>query len=196
MVRRRGAIPFIFAALLLFWFHRGEPRWEGVFLVCIGEALRLWATGHLQKDEVLTTGGPYAFVRNPLYLGSFTIATGFALMLRSVLLLVPLLAAFALAYRAEARREEKVLRQKFGGAFDEYRQAVPAWLPTLSRYPRASRVPFRWHRILRNREYNAVLGIVLLFLGADILDDVLYPWLGEGKPLGKVMARYLRHFLR
>ena len=125
-VRRRGALPFAFAALLLFWFQRGEPGWGGVLLVCAGGGLRLWAAGHLRKDEVLTTGGPYAFVRNPLYIGSLTIAIGFSLMLRSYLLLVPLLAGFAFAYQAETRREETALRQRFGAAFAQYRQAVPA----------------------------------------------------------------------
>lgn len=192
-VRRRGAVPFVFAALLLFWFQRAEPNWWGVPLVCAGEGLRLWAAGHLRKDQVLTTGGPYAFVRNPLYIGSLTIAIGFALMLRGYLLILPLLAGFALAYRAETRREENVLRQKFGAVFDQYRKAVPAWIPRLSRYPQASLEPFRWRRVLHNREYNAVLGILLLFLAWDILDDVLYPWLAEGKALGDVLARYLRH---
>ncbi len=190
-MRRRGAVPFVFGALLLFWFQRGEPGWAWVFLVCAGEGLRLWAAGHLRKDEVLTTGGPYAFVRNPLYIGSFTIASGFTLMLRSFLLLVPLLCGFTLAYRAETRREEKVLRQKFGTAYDQYRQAVPAWLPRLSRYPQASLEPFGWRWVLRNREYNAVLGIVLLFLAIDVLNDVLPPWLLEGKLLGEVLARHL-----
>lgn len=194
-VRREGAVPFLFAALLLFWFQRGEPSWWGVLLVCAGQGLRLWAAGHLRKDEILTTGGPYAFVRNPLYLGSLAIAAGFALMLRSFLLLVPLLTGFALAYGAETRREEKVLREKFGAVFDQYREAVPAWIPRLSRYPQASPELFRWHRVLRNREYNAVLGIALLFLAADVLDDILYPWLAEDKPFGQVLARYLRHFL-
>ena len=182
-------------ALLLFWFQRGEPGWKGVLLVCAGEGLRLWAAGHLRKDEMLTTGGPYAFVRNPLYIGSLIMAIGFALMLRSLLLLVPLLAGFALAYRAETRREEKILRQKFGAAFNEYRQAVPAWLPRLSRYPEASREPFRWRRVLRNREYNAVIGILLLYLAIDILNNVLPPWLLEGKPLREVLARNLGNLL-
>lgn len=192
-LRRRGAVPFIFAALFLFWLRRGEPGWGGILLVCAGEGLRLWAAGHLRKDEVLTTGGPYAYVRNPLYIGSLTIAVGFTLMLRSFLLLVPLLAGFALAYRAETRREGKALREKFGAAFDQYRQAVPAWVPRLSRYPQADLEPFRWSRVLRNREYNAVLGIVLLFLAEDLLDDVLGPWLEDGRPLGEVVAHYLRH---
>ena len=192
-IRRRSAVPFAFTALLLFWFQQAEPSWAGALLVCAGEGLRLWAAGHLRKDQVLTTGGPYAFVRNPLYIGSLTIAIGFTLMLRSLLLLVPLLCGFALAYRTETRREEKVLRQKFGTAYDQYRQAVPPWIPRLSRYPQASREPFQWCRALRNREYNAVLGILLLFLAVDLLDDVLGPWLAEGKPLGEVLARYLRH---
>lgn len=196
-LRRRGAVPFAFAALVLSWFQLVEPEhsWGGIFLICVGEALRLWAAGHLRKDEVLTTSGPYAFVRNPLYIGSLAIATGFALMLRAYLLIVPLLAGFALAYRAETRREENALRQKFGAVFDHYREAVPAWIPRLSRYPQAGREPFRWRRVLRNREYDAVLGILLLFLAADMLEDVLAPWLTEGKPLGKVLAKYLRHFL-
>ncbi len=192
-VRRRGATLFAFAALLLFWFQRAEPNWWGVLLVSAGEGLRLWAAGHLRKDETLTTGGPYAFVRNPLYIGSLTIASGLILMLRSLLLLVPLLCGFTLVYRAETRREDKVLRQKFGTAYGQYRQAVPAWIPRLSRYPQASPEPFRWQRVLRNREYNAVLGIVLLFLAADILNDVLAPWLAGERPLGEVLARYLRH---
>lgn len=196
-LRRRGAVPFAFVALVLFWFQLAEPEhsWDGIFLICAGEALRLWAAGHLRKDEALTTSGPYAFVRNPLYIGSLAIAAGFALMLQAYLLIPPLLVGFALAYRAETRREEKVLREKFGSTFEQYRQAVPSWVPRLSRYPQASREPFHWRRLLRNREYNALLGIVLLFVAADVLGDVLRPWLGEGKPLEEVLARYFRHLL-
>lgn len=196
-LRRRGAVPFAFAALVLFWFQLAEPEhsWGGIFLICAGEALRFWAAGHLRKHELLTTSGPYAFVRNPLFIGSLLIATGFALMLQSHVLLVPLLAAFALAYRAETRREERALQEKFGAAFERYREAVPAWLPRRTRYREASRERFRWRRVLRNREYNAVLGILLLFLAADMLEDILAPWITEGKPLGKLLAQYLRHFL-
>lgn len=194
-LRRRGAAAFALAALVLSWLQLGEPEhnWGGIFLICAGEALRLWAAGHLRKDEVLTTGGPYAFVRNPLYIGSLAIAAGFALVVRGYLLIPPLLTGFALTYRAESRREEKVLRQKFGAVFDQYREAVAAWIPRLSRYPQASREPFRWRRVLRNREYNAVLGLLLLFLATDILGDVVYPWLAEGRPLGEILARYFRH---
>ncbi|MCI0413422.1 isoprenylcysteine carboxylmethyltransferase family protein [bacterium] len=157
--RRNLGIPLVVAALLL---ARYEPRVLGfsIALVVAGEAIRIWAAGHLRKEQLLTTGGPYRIIRNPLYLGSFLIAVGFCLVANSVWIWLLVAAYFALCYVPVIRHEESVLRGKFPGEFSQYSADVPALYPTIRLYPNIS-TQFSWQQVLRNKEYNAVLGILV-----------------------------------
>jgi protein-S-isoprenylcysteine O-methyltransferase Ste14 len=159
--RRTIGIPLVLAALIL---ARYNPRFliPSLILVTIGELIRIWAAGHLQKEKILTTGGPYRFMRNPLYLGSFLIAIGFGLISGSIWVWLLIVAYFVLVYIPVIRYEEMILRQKFSG-YPGYAAKVPAFFPTIFGYSISS-TQFSFSQAWRNREYNAVLGIIVVYI--------------------------------
>lgn len=111
-----------------------KPAWNlwGIPLVVLGEALRTWAAGHLVKDESLTVGGPYAHVRNPLYLGSLLNTLGFLVILGDLLLAAIFLALAIAIYLPTVKQEEDYLCRMHGEAFEAYRRAVPGLVPRLT----------------------------------------------------------------
>ncbi len=134
----------------------------GVPLVVLGEGLRVWASGHIDKTRSLATGGPYAHTRNPLYLGSVIMAVGLAIASASLwvgLLAVVYLAAF---YPHVIQEEAAFLRQKFPEQYAAWESAVPLFRPrVLPGGPRSSR--FSWSLVKQNREWRtaAALPVVM-----------------------------------
>ena len=154
LARRRVALGFICGIVAL---ALARPTRESLLLGAIvaaaGEAIRIWAAGHLEKSREVTTSGPYRFTRHPLYVGSAVITLGFVIASRS--LWVALLAAvyLALTYTAAIRREEAFLTEQFGAAYPDYKAG---------RLGGVART-FSLERAIRNREYRAVMGILLAF---------------------------------
>jgi len=132
----------------------------GASISLLGLLLRAWAAGHLQKHERLSTSGPYAFTRNPLYLGSLLIASGCLLAGRSWLAAALFILYFLLFYPAVMRREEAELRARYAAAFDEYACRVPLFFP-LPAGARARDTSFSWRLYRRNREHQAALGFLV-----------------------------------
>ena len=169
--RRNLGIPIVLASLILAQFQT-QFLWISLAFVCAGETIRIWAAGHLRKEEVMTTGGPYRMIRNPLYLGSFLIAIGFCLIAGSIWIWILMFAYFLLCYIPVIRFEENTLREKFPDQYDRYAAIIPAFYPTICPYPQSS-TSFSIQQVLRNKEYNAVLGITviyfLLFLKAKFM---------------------------
>jgi hypothetical protein len=120
----------------------------------------------LRKKEVLTVSGPYAFTRNPLYLGSFLLMTGAALAAHSWWPALILFVYFALFYSFVMRREERELFQHHGEAFHEYARTVPLFFPRVTPAKSASRDAegFSFAQYKKNREYRAAIGFLLLLL--------------------------------
>jgi hypothetical protein len=142
----------------------------GATLAVLGEAVRVWASGHIEKTQVLATGGPYAHTRNPLYFGSLLMGLGLALGSASPWVVGAVAFYFALFYPAVIREEAGFLRQKFGAEYEIWSAAVPLFLPRLSPGgPRSSR--FEWGRVRRNREWRTALALpaALLLLLARLL---------------------------
>jgi len=162
-IARRIRVPlgFVFAVLYL-WL--AEPTVEslliGAGLVTPGLAIRGLASGHLQKNEQLATGGPYAYTRNPLYLGSLILSVGFALAARSWWIVGGIVLLFFVIYLPVIRSEENFLRERFP-QFDEYAREVPSLLPRVSRFGKRSG-SFSWDLYWKHREYNATLGAVAI----------------------------------
>lgn len=160
-VARRIRVPlgFLFAALFLV-LARPSVRsllWS-TLLVGTGLWLRGYASGYVKKNAELTVTGPYAFTRNPLYLGSMMIAFGFALASRSPTIAITLAVFFLLIYVPVIRSEEEFLRSAFS-EFESYAQQVPRILPRFT--PAAlGREPGRFSMALysQHREYNALMG--------------------------------------
>ena len=160
-IARRVRVPLGFAfAVLYLWMAR--PTWTsiaaGTIIAAPGIVLRAFASGHVRKNEELTTSGPYAYTRNPLYLGSLVMAIGFAVAARSWWIGVLLAIYFLSIYLPVIRSEEAYLRQAFPG-FEEYARRVPRLLPRLSSFGNTA-AAFSWDLYQKHREYNAVLGTV------------------------------------
>jgi protein-S-isoprenylcysteine O-methyltransferase Ste14 len=153
-------------AVAVLWFSHPVPRGVlfGGLVGALGLWLRTYAAGYLHKQEVLTVTGPYAFTRNPLYLGSAILALGAAIATRSWISTSILLVYFAVFYFMVMRREEKELRLRHGAAFDEYARAVPLFLPRLSpaKLPGSSAGTFSLAQYKKNHEWQAALGFLLL----------------------------------
>ena len=135
-----------------------------------GLGIRAYAAGYLEKNRSLATSGPYAYTRNPLYLGSLLIGLGFVIAGGSVLLAVIFVCFFAFVYGPVMRREEAGLREQYGNKYEAYAVTVPLFFPHRKSVD-ASGGKFQWQRYRRNREYEAALGYLagVLFLALKIL---------------------------
>ncbi len=135
--------------------------WIGGTIALAGAFLRLWAAGHIEKGRVLTQGGPYAFTRNPLYLGSFIMALGTIIAGHGYWwLLLALVAFFAVYYYPVMKAEEQELLESHGDKFLEYSKRVPFFFPGFRR-PGVGSSTFLWSRVIRNREHHTVAGLIL-----------------------------------
>jgi protein-S-isoprenylcysteine O-methyltransferase Ste14 len=156
---RRFRVPlgFLFAA---FYVWRARPTWPaiaaGTVIASLGIALRAFASGHVQKNRELTTSGPYAYVRNPLYLGSIIIGVGFAIAARDLWIGLALLLFFFAVYVPVIRSEQNFLREQFAG-YTDYMQRVPSLVPRTLWFRGMTR-GFSRELYFRHREYQALLG--------------------------------------
>ena len=162
----------IFFALGYVAFSRPSPDrfWIGAALVALGEGIRVWACGHLVRNEVLTRDGPYRHVRHPLYLGSLLIGVGLAVLAANWWLW---LAAFVLLYVAfylpAMYVEELRLQSLFGAEYLEYMDAVPRLVPRPARRePWSGETEagssFSWEISRRNREMRTVVVMIALLV--------------------------------
>jgi protein-S-isoprenylcysteine O-methyltransferase Ste14 len=153
---------------LAWWF------WTGFAIVAVGQWVRFWAAGHLVKNKVLTVTGPYAYVKNPLYIGTFFGMVGFAIMAKGdplspywyfqyfnwIWLGLGVLVFVAYYVPYKKKREGDRLRDIFGEDWDHYDRAVPDYFPKLSRYERAQNRPWSWAATCENSEQWTPLAIV------------------------------------
>ena len=157
-----------------------RPTWTllgvGAPISMLGLLLRGWAAGTIHKEVDLTTSGPYAHTRNPLYLGTFFIGVGVTLAGGQWIWPLLFLLFFATVYRRAMASEAVRLSELFGDRFHEYVSAVPAFVPRLTAY-RASHpdaaAGFRLSQYVRNREWDALFGTTAAF---GVL--ALKAWLG------------------
>ena len=142
---------------------------SGVLIAALGEALRLWASGTVDKNARLVREGPYALTRNPLYLGSLFLGFGFALATGRVFLVGVVLLLFLTVYVPVMKREAAHLQEAFPDAYPAYAREVPLFWPRLPRGGLAG--GFRIERLMRNREHWTLLGALVVagFLGWKLL---------------------------
>lgn len=123
-----------------------------------GLALRGWAAGHLAKDRRLATSGPYAFTRNPLYLGTLIAALGLAAASRSAWLALLFAGLFALVYLPAIELEEQHLAAILPG-YADFAQRVPLLIPNWPNHRGAEHFSMALYR--KNREYQALIGWII-----------------------------------
>ena len=161
---------WVSAVIGLLFFLAARPTFLsmgiGLPVILLGEAIRIWSSGHIVKNDALTTSGPYRLTRNPLYLGNFFLGLGFAVMAGRPWIIFLFGLTFYFIYSATIAEEEKFLAQRYGEAFSAYQRTVPRFLPkiTLAAF---STGRFSWSLVRKHREANTWIAIVvgvLLFL--------------------------------
>lgn len=162
--RVRVPLGFVAAGLYL-WLAKPNPTTLGVgaTVALAGVLVRAWAAGHIVKNGRLATTGPYAHTRNPLYVGTFLIMCGFAVIATPWLLLV-VVALFALVYGPVMRREAEHVRALHPDAYDAWARAVPMFVPRLTPWrgpENTAAAPFDSRLYLYHKEWQAGLGYVL-----------------------------------
>lgn len=178
LFKHRTAVP-VPLALVLVAARPEAPAspwwlWAGIALVAAGELVRLWAVRHIgvisrtRSDRLgpLISTGPFALVRNPLYLGNVSVWTGFALSARLPWLAVVVALVFGLEYHAIVRWEEQLLEDRLGDAYRRYAASVPRWVPSSSGRERA-----------RTRSAHAWRDTVFSERGTLIAIAAAYGWL-------------------
>ena len=135
----------------------------GASISLLGLGVRAWAAGHIRKNAQLAISGPYAFTRNPLYLGSFLLGLGFTVASGQVILALLFGALFLGIYFPVMRVEASTLAELFGNEYEVYRRSVPLFFPRLTPFKQSesARVRFDGSLYLRYREYRAALGLVI-----------------------------------
>jgi protein-S-isoprenylcysteine O-methyltransferase Ste14 len=150
LARRRVALGFVAAVVVVV---AAVPTWGswrlGLIVEAAGEALRVWAAGHLEKSREVTRSGPYRWTRHPLYLGSAVIAIGVALASNSLIVATLVVVYVGATIGAAIWTEEAFLRGAFGDTYDRYRRSEAEPM----------RRQFSMARAVRNREYRAVVGL-------------------------------------
>ena len=162
LARWRVFLGFVFAAIVL-WLATPSPgSWSiGAVIAIVGESIRLWAAGHLEKSKEVTQSGPYRYTRHPLYLGSSLIGIGMAVIANNLVVAAIVITYLLLTLTAAMRSEEAHLREKFGDAYDAYAE---------KRAPKVER-SFSWQRALHNREHHTIAGLLsgLVLLAGKVI---------------------------
>jgi protein-S-isoprenylcysteine O-methyltransferase Ste14 len=209
-VRKLTKLRFLLAWPLVVWMLLTARTTEfllsvGTGLALLGELMRLWANGYVGHVKVnwtqkwrgdskigrMITAGPYAFVRHPLYLGTFFIGAGFCLIAGSPWVGAAALAFFLIIYRRKMIQEEALLQGELGAPYADYRAAVPKWVPTGRRYAdRQGR--WSWQGIAASKEWKTGIWVVVLLVAlylrqAFLRERELFPpdrWLQHAVLLG------------
>ncbi|MFQ5701449.1 MAG: methyltransferase family protein [Acidobacteriota bacterium] len=178
----RLALSYLGIAVLIY-FSEPTPLSVtiGLIPIILGQLLRIWAAGHLVKNKRLTTTGPYAYVKNPLYIGSITIVVGFCIVgmppwavpmtdPRFILYVVFLASFFFYYMPRKIKIEGDRLRKIYGDAYTRYEQSVPDLIPRLVPYRSGDTTRWSWSRTVDNSEHGTILslgvGLALVFLAS------------------------------
>jgi protein-S-isoprenylcysteine O-methyltransferase Ste14 len=167
----RFAVIYPFGFFVLFFCSLNDASLRaGVGYIIAGLLIRLWSNGYAIKNDKLTTSGPYSFVRNPLYVGTFLIAIGFVIVLKSDPPMIEWIAggiflvALSLMYYRTIKGEQGMLLAKFKDAFSDYCKHVPAMIPTLVPYSKGEKWPFNLQRLINSKEHKTLFWIFILLV--------------------------------
>ena len=185
LTKPRFLFVYPLAGLLFAFGHITERGLRlGIFVILLGETLRLWANGYVGHVKVnwtqkwrgdpkigrLITAGPYAFVRHPLYLGTALIGAGFCIVGGSLWLAAAALAGFLLSYHAKMAEEERLLHWECDAAYERYHAAVPQMIPTFRRYPdRQGR--WSWQGLSASKEWKTAIWLAVVVILFYFLEE-------------------------
>ena len=138
----------------------------GIPIAVLGEMIRIWASGFIEKKgKLFASSGPYAYVRNPLYVGNFLLGLGVAVVMGRIWILAAYVVGFIVLYSGTIREEEKELRERFGAPYAKYLKEVPRFIPRITPYSGRQKSSFNVKLILKHREYVTIIFLFLIFIG-------------------------------
>jgi phospholipid methyltransferase len=163
LARLRVVLGFVFGALVL-WLAQpsGRTILAGGAIAAVGEGLRVWASGHLNKAREVTVSGPYRWLAHPLYVGSSIMGAGLAVASASAVVAGLIALYLATTITAAVKSEEAFLRRKFGNRYDQYRRGSPS--DPSNSTDVAARRRFRLAQAMANREPRAIAGLAVAIL--------------------------------
>jgi len=158
----------LYAWVIAYGYMHGFYFNPGGWFILAGVLVRLWAAGHICKRARLAVAGPYAFVRNPLYVGNFLVGLGFCLFCHHLGLVGIYIALFGFAYWGTVADEQKMLTERFGEDYRGYCRSVPAYFPRLTPYAKAAAEPYSLKLLIDNGELirvfvTALAGMLIFF---------------------------------
>jgi len=140
-----------------------RPLWYGMLVAAFGEAIQVWSASHLHKNNELATSGPYAHVRNPMYLGRFFVGLGIVLMIKFPWLIAAYVVLFAIYAYFRVGGEEARLVRYFGPEYQDYCSKVPKFFPRFRSYEKSTGGRAKWSLFTQNHEYRNVIGLLVMF---------------------------------
>ena len=162
----RLRLPFTYImAMLAIVYAPSKLFLPALALIVLGMLIRIWAAGHVVKRDKLSEGGPYAYMRNPLYFGSFLGALGAFLLIQNWWLLLVFVVGFAFFYGNTIRSEENYLIERYKDQFEEYKRTVPVFIPRIKPATSVKDSEFAWQGVVRNGEHKALCWSLIAVLG-------------------------------
>jgi len=157
--RFRVPLGFVVGGLVL-WLAQPTARSfvMGVVIACAGEALRVWAAGHIHKGREVTSSGPYRWSAHPLYVGSSVMGAALAVASNSFIVSLLIGMYLAVTIAIAIKTEESFLRRQFGDQYDSYRRAAPS---SGGQRVASGERRFSFAQVMANREYRAMVGLLL-----------------------------------
>ena len=140
----------------------------GLILGLCGLMTRVWAAGHLRKHQELTVSGPYRWTRNPLYLGSMIMGSGLCIASGTYWLILLFIPLFLVIYLPVMKKEEHELGRSAGNDYLEYKSRAPLLFPRFPSKISSKKIDFSWSWFMFNREYNAVIGFLIISIYLSI----------------------------
>jgi len=175
LLRARIPASILMGAAILLLAHPTRESWMlGLVVITLGEALRIWASGYIHKSAEVTSSGPYAMCRHPLYLGHFIIATGFCITANSLLAFIVISISFFIIYMPTWKNEERNLIALFGDTYRDFMASRFAILPHWSADIFSGE--FSWEMVKKHREWNHVLGLAAGAVGMIALGILHSTW--------------------
>lgn len=165
LLRARIPASILMGLAILVFAKPTQSSWLiGLAVVVVGESLRIWASGHIHKSAEVTTTGPYAMIRHPLYLGHFLVAMGFCVVSDSMLAFIVVTIAFFIIYMPTWKNEEKNLIDLFGNTYVDFMENTPALFPTRWSSDMFSG-SFSWALVTQHREWKHAAGLTAGLVG-------------------------------
>jgi protein-S-isoprenylcysteine O-methyltransferase Ste14 len=173
-LKLRFAILYPFTVFVVIFANCNDESIRfGIWFILAGLFMRIWANGYAIKLEKLTTSGPYAFVRHPLYLGTLFLVFGSIIILRIYYIGMLLVSIIIVIYNRTIKKEEQMLKNRFKHLYISYMNKVPTIVPTIFPYREGEKWPFSIKRLVKSKEYKVLIWMTIMLIAFHLKEEFL-----------------------